>query len=285
MIILPAIDIKDGSCVRLVKGDFDTVHKVAENPLETARSFERDGAEWLHMVDLDGAKDAVPKNRPVFLEIAARTRLKVEVGGGIRDLETVEYYLSHGIARVILGSVAVKKPEVVRIAVREYGERIAVGIDARDGMVAVDGWLGKSEVNYLDLARAMTEEVVRIAVREYGERIAVGIDARDGMVAVDGWLGKSEVNYLDLARAMTEVGVQTIIYTDISKDGTLTGPNLDQLSQINEAAGCNIIASGGISSIEDIHALKKLGLYGAICGKSIYQGTLSLKEALAVAKE
>ena len=237
MIILPAIDIKDGNCVRLIKGDFDTVHKVAENPLQTARSFEQDGAEWLHMVDLDGAKDAAPKNRPVFLEIAARTRLKVEVGGGIRDLETVEEYLTHGIARVILGSVAVKKPEVVRIAVREYGERIAVGIDARDGMVAVDGWLGKSEVNY------------------------------------------------DLAHAMADVGVKTIIFTDISKDGTLTGPNLDQLAQINGAADCNIIASGGISSIEDIHALKKLGLYGAICGKSLYQGTLSLKEALKVAKE
>ena len=238
MIILPAIDIKDGNCVRLIKGDFDTVHKVAENPLQTARSFEQDGAEWLHMVDLDGAKDAAPKNRPVFLEIAARTRLKVEVGGGIRDLETVEEYLTHGIARVILGSVAVKKPEVVRIAVREYGERIAVGIDARDGMVAVDGWLGKSEVNYLDLAHAMAD-----------------------------------------------IGVKTIIFTDISKDGTLTGPNLDQLAQINGAADCNIIASGGISSIEDIHALKKLGLYGAICGKSLYQGTLSLKEALKVAKE
>lgn len=238
MIILPAIDIKDGNCVRLIKGDFDTVHKVAENPLQTARSFEQDGAEWLHMVDLDGAKDAAPKNRPVFLEIAARTRLKVEVGGGIRDLETVEEYLTHGIARVILGSVAVKKPEVVRIAVREYGERIAVGIDARDGMVAVDGWLGKSEVNYLDLAHAMAD-----------------------------------------------VGIKTIIFTDISKDGTLTGPNLDQLAQINGAADCNIIASGGISSIEDIHALKKLGLYGAICGKSLYQGTLSLKEALKVAKE
>ena len=238
MIILPAIDIKDGNCVRLIKGDFDTVHKVAENPLQTARSFEQDGAEWLHMVDLDGAKDAAPKNRPVFLEIAARTRLKVEVGGGIRDLETVEEYLTHGIARVILGSVAVKKPEVVRIAVREYVERIAVGIDARDGMVAVDGWLGKSEVNYLDLAHAMAD-----------------------------------------------VGVKTIIFTDISKDGTLTGPNLDQLAQINGAADCNIIASGGISSIEDIHAMKKLGLYGAICGKSLYQGTLSLKEALKVAKE
>ena len=238
MIILPAIDIKDGNCVRLIKGDFDTVHKVAENPLQTARLFEQDGAEWLHMVDLDGAKDAAPKNRPVFLEIAARTRLKVEVGGGIRDLETVEEYLTHGIARVILGSVAVKKPEVVRIAVREYGERIAVGIDARDGMVAVDGWLGKSEVNYLDLAHAMAD-----------------------------------------------VGVKTIIFTDISKDGTLAGPNLDQLAQINGAADCNIIASGGISSIEDIHALKKLGLYGAICGKSLYQGTLSLKEALKVAKE
>ncbi len=238
MIILPAIDIKDGNCVRLIKGDFDTVHKVAENPLQTARSFEQGSAEWLHMVDLDGAKDAAPKNRPVFLEIAARTRLKVEVGGGIRDLETVEEYLTHGIARVILGSVAVKKPEVVRIAVREYGERIAVGIDARDGMVAVDGWLGKSEVNYLELAHAMAD-----------------------------------------------VGVKTIIFTDISKDGTLTGPNLDQLAQINGAADCNIIASGGISSIEDIHALKKLGLYGAICGKSLYQGTLSLKEALEVAKE
>ena len=238
MIILPAIDIKDGNCVRLIKGDFDTVHKVAENPLQTARSFEQDGAEWLHMVDLDGAKDAAPKNRPVFLEIAARTRLKVEVGGGIRDLETVEEYLTHGIARVILGAVAVKKPEVVRIAVREYGERIAVGIDARDGMVAVDGWLGKSEVNYLDLAHAMAD-----------------------------------------------VGVKTIIFTDISKDGTLTGPNLDQLAQINGAADCNIIASGGISSIEDIKAQKKLGLYGAICGKSLYQGTLSLKEALKVAKE
>ena len=238
MIILPAIDIKDGNCVRLIKGDFDNVQKVAENPLQTARSFEQDGAEWLHMVDLDGAKDAAPKNRPVFLEIAARTRLKVEVGGGIRDLETVEEYLTHGIARVILGSVAVKKPEVVRIAVREYGERIAVGIDARDGMVAVDGWLGKSEVNYLDLAHAMAD-----------------------------------------------VGIKTIIFTDISKDGTLTGPNLDQLAQINGAADCNIIASGGISSIEDIHALKKLGLYGAICGKSLYQGTLSLKEALKVAKE
>ena len=192
MIILPAIDIKDGSCVRLYKGDFGTVQKVAEDPVETALSFQNAGARWLHMVDLDGAKDATPKNRQIFLDVCKATSLQVEVGGGIRSLDTVEDYLSGGIARVILGSLAVKNPDLVKTAVKEYGARIAVGIDARNEMVAVEGWLDSSSVHFLDLARAMEE-----------------------------------------------VGVQTIIYTDISKDGTLSGPNLEQLTQINEAVSCN----------------------------------------------
>lgn len=238
MIIFPAIDIKDGSCVRLFKGDFGTVEKVAEDPLETAHSFESQGARWLHMVDLDGAKDAVPRNAEIFLKVARNTSLKVEVGGGIRSMETVEAYLSGGVQRVILGSVAVKNPELVRMAVREYGDRIAVGIDAKNGMAAVEGWL----------------------------------DA-------------STAHYLDLARAMEAAGVRTIIYTDISKDGTLSGPNLEELAAINRAVSCQIVASGGISCLEDILALKKLVLYGAICGKSLYKGTLDLSEAIRAAED
>ena len=238
MIIFPAIDIKDGTCVRLYRGEFSTAHKVAEDPLETARRFASDGAEWLHMVDLDGAKDAKPQNAAIFCEIARETSLKVEVGGGIRSLETVEDYLSRGISRVILGSAAVRNPELVRTAVREYRDHIAVGIDAKNGMAAVEGWLDTSEAHYLDLARAMEQ-----------------------------------------------AGVSTIIYTDISKDGTLSGPNLAELTAIDRAVSCNIVASGGISNLDDIIALRKLGLYGAICGKSLYQGTLNLKEAIRAAGE
>ncbi len=235
--ILPAIDIKDGNCVRLLKGDFATVEKVAEDPLLTAAGFENSGAEWLHMVDLDGAKDAVPRNRDIFLKVAQNTGLKVEVGGGIRTMETVDYYLSNGIERVILGSAAVKNPAFVKEAVKKYGERIAVGIDAKNGKVAAEGWLD------------------------------------DG-----------DVDYISLAKEMEKIGVRYLIFTDISKDGTLSGPNLEQLAAINDAVSCQIIASGGICNIEDIRALKKLGVYGAICGKSLYKGTLELSEAIAVGK-
>ena len=234
MIIFPAIDIKDGNCVRLFKGDFGTVEKVAEDPLKTALSFEKQGAEWIHMVDLDGAKDAEPRNMPIYLDVAKNTSLKVEVGGGIRSLDTMEKYLSGGIARVILGSIAVKNPEIVKTAVREFGS----------------------------------------------ERVVVGIDAKNGMVSVDGWLDSSTVHYLDLAKEMERVGVSTIIFTDIAKDGTLEGPNLNQLSMLSKAVDCNIVASGGISDINDIRRLKELSLYGAICGKSIYKGTLDLAEAI-----
>ena len=149
MIILPAIDIKDGNCVRLFKGDFSTVEKVAENYMETALSFEKCGAGWIHMVDLDGAKNAEPVNNEIFIDVAKNTSLKVELGGGIRSLDTVEYYLKNGISRVILGSIAVKNPESVKDAVKNFGDRIAVGIDAIDGMAAAEGWLDKSQINYI----------------------------------------------------------------------------------------------------------------------------------------
>lgn len=233
MLIFPAIDIHNQTCVRLYKGDFATAQKVAEDPLETANSFREAGAQWLHMVDLDGAKTGSPQNREIFVTVAKESGLKLELGGGIRDIQTVSYYLEQGISRVILGSAAVKDPSFVKEAVKKYGERIAVGIDAKNGMVAAEGWLSTSDVHFLDLARQMEA-----------------------------------------------IGVACLIFTDISKDGTLSGPNLEQLAAINEAVSCDVIASGGVTNLSDIKALKELGLYGAICGKSIYQGTLSLKEAI-----
>lgn len=237
MIILPAIDIKDGQCVRLTKGDFSTVEKVAEDPLITALAFQNAGAEWLHMVDLDGAKEGSLKNSEVFLKVAQNTGLKIELGGGIRTLESIDFYMEQGITRVIIGSAAISN-----------------------------------------------QEMVKAAVKKYGDRIAVGIDARNGMVSGDGWLSDSNITYLELAKSMESIGVKYIIFTDISKDGTLSGPNLEQLSLINDEVSCEIIASGGIHTMEDIVALKKMGLYGTICGKSIYKGTLSLEEAVAYCK-
>ncbi|MFI3163775.1 MAG: 1-(5-phosphoribosyl)-5-[(5-phosphoribosylamino)methylideneamino]imidazole-4-carboxamide isomerase [Bacillota bacterium] len=237
MIIFPAIDILDGTCVRLVKGDYDTAHKVAENPLETAKKFESAGASYLHMVDLDGAKYGKRINTHVFVEIAKNTNLSLQVGGGIRDLKTCEQYLSSGVSRVILGSIAVKNPKLVAEAVKEFGDKIIVGIDALNEMVMAEGWLESSNVNYIDLAKAMED-----------------------------------------------VGVKNIVFTDISKDGTLQGPNLAQLDAINKAVSCNIIASGGISNIDDIKNLTNLEMYGTICGKSLYKGTLDLADAIAVSK-
>ena len=238
MIILPAIDVKDGQCVRLIRGEYDTAHKVAEDPVKTALSFQSDGAEWLHMVDLDGAKDKKMSNRDVILSVASQTSMHIEVGGGIRELNSMEFYLSHGISRVILGSAALKNPSLVSDAIREFGS----------------------------------------------EAIAVGIDARNGYVATEGWLDTSDVHFLDLAQKMEDIGVKTIIFTDISRDGTLTGPNLEQLQAINDKVSCNIIASGGISGLNDIKALRKLNLYGAICGKAIYSGNMTAAEAIQEGK-
>ncbi|MCI6421644.1 MAG: 1-(5-phosphoribosyl)-5-[(5-phosphoribosylamino)methylideneamino]imidazole-4-carboxamide isomerase [Blautia sp.] len=238
MIILPAIDIKDGKCVRLVKGDYATAHQVAESPYDTAAAFRAAGAAWIHMVDLDGAKEGKPVNTEIFERVAKESGLKVEVGGGIRHMKTIEQFLEKGISRVILGSVAVKNPDLVKEAVKEFGEKIAVGIDAKNGMVATEGWLEKSDVTYTDLALAMED-----------------------------------------------AGVRTIIYTDISRDGTLTGVNTEQLGNLNRTVSCNIIASGGVSSIVDIENCIDLNLYGCICGKAVYTGALNLMEAIGKAGE
>ena len=238
MIIFPAIDIIDGKPVRLFKGDFATTEQVAENALETAKSFEEAGASWVHMVDLDGSLQKKRVNHGVFIEVAKKTNLKVELGGGIRTLEDIEFYAENGISRIILGSVALKNPQLVEDAVKSFGDLIAVGIDAKDGFAATEGW---------------TE--------------------------------KSGIYYIDLAKKMEQIGVKTIIYTDISKDGTLAGPNIKQLTELNDAVSCNITASGGVATIDDIKALKENNLYGAICGKSIYKKTLDLKEAIEVCND
>lgn len=237
MIIFPAIDIIDGKPVRLFKGDFSTAEQVAEDALQTAQGFVDVGAEWIHMVDLDGSVQKKRVNHQVFVDVANQTSLKVELGGGIRTMQDIDYYANNGISRVILGSVALKNPALVKEAVKEFGDLIAVGIDAKNGFVATEGW---------------TED--------------------------------SDTFYIDLARQMEDMGVKTIIYTDISKDGTLTGPNIEQLTALNKAVSCDITASGGVTSIDDIIALNDKGLYGAICGKSIYKGTLDLKQAVEVCK-
>lgn len=237
MLIFPAIDLKDGICVRLKKGDYATAHKVAEDPLQTAKAFQEAGATWIHMVDLDGAKEKKPVNSDIVFDVVSHTDLKVEVGGGIRDMETVEFYLKRGISRVILGSVALKNP-------------------------------------------AFVEE----AVKKYGDKIAVGIDALHGKVAAEGWTDQSEMDYLELAKRMESVGVSCIIFTDISRDGMLSGPNLDMLRTLNQTVSCNIIASGGVSNLSDIEDLRDLHLYGAICGKALYTGDLSLYQAIVVSR-
>lgn len=237
MIILPAIDIKNGTCVRLFKGDFAQMEKVAEDPIETALSFQKAGAEWIHMIDLDGALEGRLVNNEIFIEAAKVTGLNIEVGGGLRKVEDIEYYLTHGISRVILGSIALKDAAFVKDAVKEYGAHIAVGIDARNGMVAAEGWVKNSKVDYIELARRMED-----------------------------------------------AGVRCIIFTDIERDGTLSGPNIPQLEALNTSVDCNVIASGGINDVNDIVKLKEYNLYGTICGKSIYKGTLNLSEAIQASK-
>lgn len=238
MILIPAIDIKDGKCVRLFRGDYATAHQVAENAVAAACSFREAGAEWVHVVDLNGAKEAKPENSDLIFRILKESGLKLEVGGGIRSMETVNLYLQKGISRVILGTAAVSDPEFVRKAVRKYGERIAVGIDAKDGLVAQNGW---------------TET--------------------------------SSVDYLDMAKFMEQAGVKYLIFTDIDRDGTLSGPNLDMLDSLNQAVSCNVIASGGVATIKDIANLLDLDLYGAICGKAVYTGDLDLKNAILLCRK
>lgn len=237
MIIFPAIDIMDGKPVRLLRGDFATAEQVAEDVLSTAKQFARVGCTWVHMVDLDGSLQKKPVNAEPILQVVEHTPLKVEVGGGIRTMEDIAFYLDRGVDRVILGSVALKNPELVQQAVDAYGDKIAVGIDAKQGMVATEGW---------------TED--------------------------------SQMDFIDLAKAMEKMGVATIIYTDIGRDGTLSGPDVQGLDRLNKAVGCNVIASGGVTTITDILVMKDKKMYGTICGKCIYKKTLDLREAVGICK-
>ena len=237
MIIFPAIDIMDGKPVRLLRGDFDTAEQVAEDVLTTAKQFARVGCTWVHMVDLDGSLQKKPVNADPILQVVEHASLKVEVGGGIRTMEDIAFYLDRGVDRVILGSVALKNPELVQQAVDAYGDKIAVGIDAKKGMVATEGW---------------TED--------------------------------SQMDFIDLAKAMEKMGVATIIYTDIGRDGTLSGPDVQGLDRLNKAVSCNVIASGGVTTITDILVMKDKKMYGTICGKCIYKKTLDLREAVGICK-
>lgn len=237
MIILPAIDILDGKAVRLYQGDYATAERVALDPVEAAKEFKALGARYLHLVDLSGARSGKTDGYSTIRKIADAVDMKIEVGGGIRSLDTVRMYLEGGIDRVILGSAAVND-------------------------------------------KAMLEKAVQL----YGDRIIVGIDARNGKVSVSGWTSDSDIDYIDMARECERIGVKNIVFTDISRDGSLKGPNTDMLGRLADSVSCDITASGGIKTADDIRALKDMGLYAAICGKSLYSGTLSLTEALSIAR-
>lgn len=242
MIIYPAIDIRGGRCVRLTEGRFDQETVFADNPADMARKWAAAGAEYLHVVDLDGAVAGKSVNLEVVTNIVKTVNIPVQLGGGIRSLTNIEQVLKAGVSRVILGSVAVRNPELVREACRQFGSRIVVGIDARDGQAAVDGW------------------------------------------EVSGGVGAEE-----LAKKMAEAGVTRIIYTDISRDGTLQGVNVTATASLAKAAGIPVIASGGVKSLDDITALKAAnfqgGIEGVIVGKAIYTGAVDVAIAIRLAKE
>lgn len=238
MLIIPAIDLRDGRCVRLFQGRLDRETVYSSDPVAVARGWEEQGAEWLHVVDLDGAFSGRPWNDGVVLEIVRSIGIPVQVGGGIRNLDTVKYYLDHGVARVILGTGAVADPAFLREATALYGDRIVVGVDCRDGRVCVDGW----------------------------ERTAT----RDGL------------EYLE---ELVRQGVQRIILTDVKRDGTLEGPNLEQIERFAAHAGLKVVASGGVSRLDDLRALKRLeslGVDSVIIGKALYAGAIALADALRV---
>ena len=235
MIIIPAIDIIDQKPVRLYQGDYNQKEIVGESIEELAKTFEALGATSLHLVDLDGAKEGSMINHDIIKKVANSVKMSVDVGGGIRSIEAIKDYLDNGLNEVILGTSALEDEVFLKEALALYGEKIVVGIDAKDGMV-------------------------------YGR----------------GWLSASEVNYLDFAKRLEKLGVKKIIVTDISKDGTLSGPNVEMYKQLKANVKMKIVASGGIKSIEDIKALKDADIYGAITGKAIYHKTLDLKEAIKV---
>ncbi len=241
MLILPAIDIRGGKCVRLTQGDFGKEKIYSDFPEEQAAKWQSEGAQFLHVVDLDGAREGAPTNLFAVKKILETIQIPIEVGGGIRKMEDIETYLEMGVRRVILGSVAVENPELVREAAEEFG----------------------------------------------GENIVVGIDAKNGIVAVHGWNDLGLMQAEDLAMQIGDYGISTMIYTDISRDGMLGGIDTEHLADVAQKSGVAVIASGGITSVEDIKNLKSkesAGIIGAIIGKAIYEGILNLADAIKVAK-
>lgn len=242
MLLFPAIDLKEGKAVRLLQGRMEDSTVYADNPVEVAKDFESQGAEYLHVVDLNGAFTGEPVNDETIRKIVGSVSLKVQVGGGIRSMERITELLELGVERVILGTIAVKNPGLVAEAARKYGKRVIVGIDAKDGLVAVQGW-------------AETTEMLAI----------------------------------DLGKAMKTVGIESVVFTDISRDGMLQGPNIKSTVQMAQETGLSVIASGGISTLADLknlqlESLKGVSIEGAITGKALYSGAFTLKEALEAAR-
>lgn len=233
MIIFPAIDILDGQCVRLIQGDYNQEKVYSDAPAEMAKEWEEKGASYIHIVDLNGAKTGDSINKDVINHIAQSTTIPVQVGGGIRSLETIQGYLENGVSRVIIGTAAITD-----------------------------------------------RKFLKEAIQQYGERIVVSLDARDGFIATDGWTDTSDTKALDLVQELESLGLQTIVYTDIAKDGMLEGPNIIEQREIHQATTMQVIASGGITTTTDIQALAEEKLYGAIIGKALYDGKLSLESVL-----
>jgi phosphoribosylformimino-5-aminoimidazole carboxamide ribotide isomerase len=239
MILYPAIDLKDGACVRLLYGDMDRATVFSKTPAEQSARFQTDGFSWLHVVDLNGAIEGQSVNGDAVKSILNAVSIPVQLGGGIRSMEAAEYWIEAGVSRIILGTAAVRDPAFVRAAARTWPEQVAIAIDVRNGKVAVDGWVGDSD-----------------------------LDA------------------VALARRFEDVGVAALIVTDISRDGAMTGVNLEVVSEVAAAVAIPVIASGGIASIEDIRALKaqkSIRIAGAILGRSLYEGAIIPAEALAIA--
>lgn len=231
MIIFPAIDILNGKCVRLIQGDYQQETVYSDSPVNMALEWERKGAEYLHLVDLDGAKTGQSINKQVIKEIAQSVSIPVQVGGGIRSIETVKEHIENGVSRVIIGTAAISDPDFLQEAVDTYEDKIAVSIDAKNGYVATDGWTRTSEIKAIDLLLELEQ-----------------------------------------------MGVETIVYTDILKDGMLQGPNFAELTTINQATSIDVIASGGVTTKEDVQQLQSMDLYGAIIGKALYDGNLKFED-------
>src|SRR5699024_84033 len=233
MIIFPAIDILNGKCVRLIQVDYNKEVIYDDSPVDMAKQWEAKGAEFIHIVDLDGAKTGKSINEQIIIDIAKAVTVPIQVGGGIRSMDNVKTYLNSGVNRVIVGTAAIED-----------------------------------------------EAFLNEAVTTYGERIVVSLDAKDGYVATEGWTDTSDVRALDIVKDLEKIGVKTIVYTDIAKDGMLQGPNLEEQQAMNEATSIDVIASGGVTTREDVDNLKNLNMYGAIVGKALYDGKITLEELI-----